>query len=459
MVTELRAYLARLNRWSRQSVNHRIFAAAVVVGGFTLLTKVAALIKDLVVANQFGTSDTLDAFLIAYLLPSFAINLIAGSFNAAFIPTYIQIREREGPRAAQRLFSNVVVCSTVLLLGVSLLLALLAPYLLPLMGISFSQEKLALTRSLFLVLLPMLVITGLATIWTGILNAGQRFALAAMVPMVTPTVTFLLLLLVGKTWGGYALAVGTVGGLTLEATLLAWSLQRHGVSLVPRWYGMDVATKQVLHQYAPMIAGAFLLGSTPLVDQSIAASLGSGSVAALNYGNKIVVLLLNIGTMALGTAVLPHFSEMVAVGNWTGVRHTLTTYTRLIVIVTLPLTLGLMYFSEPLIRLLFERGEFRVSDSTLVGHIQTLYLLQVPFFTLAILRVRLISSLRANRVLMWGAAISFFLNILLDLIFMRWWGVAGIALSTSTVYFVSFCYLLFMSLRLLKKVEDEYRLG
>ena len=102
-----------INLWKKLtsgSTNRKIFGAAVKVGLLTGLVRVAAVVKELVVAWKFGTGDTLDAFLIALLVPSFIINVVAGSFNAALIPTYIQVREQEGTKAAQRLFSGATVC-------------------------------------------------------------------------------------------------------------------------------------------------------------------------------------------------------------------------------------------------------------------------------------------------------------------------------------------------------------
>jgi putative peptidoglycan lipid II flippase len=451
MIDALRTGLNRWNTWSKRSVNRRIFAAILTVGGFTVVAKLASTAKELVVAHQFGTGDALDAFLIAFLLPSFFVIVVAESLNAALMPTYIHVREHEGREAAQRLFSGVLIWSTAALIAVASLLALASSYVLPVLASGFGPDKLELTRSLFYVLLPALVVSGFGTIWRAVLNAGERFALAAATPIVTPVLAVLTLLAFGRFWGIYAFAIGTVGGFVLEAGLLAWSLKRQGFYLVPRWYGLDSATRQVMKQYVPMVAGAFLMSSTLVVDQSIAAMLGSGSVSALNYGNKITAMLTSIGSMALGTAVLPHFSRMVAVNDWSGVRHTLRTYASLILLTTVPLALALAYLSEPLVGLLFQRGAFTAGDTRLVGQVQAFYMLQIPFYILGTLIVRLISSLRGNSLLMWGAAISFSVNIALDYVFALWLGVAGIALSTTVVLLLSCCYLSYALLRLMRK--------
>jgi len=194
------------------------------------------------------------------------------------------------------------------------------------------------------------------------------------------------------------------------------------------------------------------MGSTSLVAQSMAAMLGPGSVSALAYGSKITMLISGVGSLAVSTAVFPHFSRMVAIGDWDNVRHTLMTYARLIMLISLPLTLGLIYFSEPLVRLLFQRGAFVEADTKLVAWIQALYLLQVPVFVLGMLSVKLISALKANQALMWGSGINLIFNIICSYLLMKWLGIAGIALSVSLMYVVSCCYVLYVSLHLLKRV-------
>ncbi len=436
----LRMHLDIRNIWQQQSVNRRIFATMITVGGFTFVVNLAATAKELVVANQFGTGDVLDAFLIAFLLPSFAINVVVGSFNAALIPTFIHVRENEGIEKAQQLFSSVTVWNTVVLVIVSVLLAMASSFVLPILGSGFSPGKQALTRSIFFVLLPILAISGLGITWAAVLNASDRFALVAISPTIKPIVTVVLLVVMSKIWGIYALAAGTVGGVVLEAGLLAWGVRQHGFYLVPRWHGLTPPMKKVINQYMPMVAGAFLMSSTSLVDQSMAAMLGAGSVSTLNYGGKALTLILGIGSVSLSTAVFPYFSRMVAASDWAGIRHTLKTYIYLILLVTIPLTLILVFFSEPLARLFFERGAFTSADTWRVSQVQALFLLQIPFYSLCILMVRLISSLNMNHILMRVAIINLLFKIVFNYFFMQRLGVAGIALSTSLVYMVSFIY-------------------
>jgi putative peptidoglycan lipid II flippase len=433
----------------------KILNAAISVAGCSAIAGLGSTAKELLVARWFGRGDALDAFLIAYLLPSFLVNLVAGSFNPAMIPTFVEVREREGKEAAQRLFSEVMVVSLGLMVAVSLAVGILAPYFLPLLGSGFSPAKLLLTRQLLYALLPFIALSGLATNWTAVLNAGERFGLPALSAILTPLSIIAFLLVLGRAWGIFTLAVGTVTGVGLQAAVLGWMLRERGVRLEPRWYGWDPSLRRVIGQYPPLLACSLLMGSGDLINQSMAAMLEPGSVAALNYARKVVSVFIVVGATPLGTAALPYFSQMVADRDWIGCRHTLKTYSRSIALLMVPLTLALAVFSHPLIRIVFQRGAFTAQDTKVVSHVLVFLSFQIPFYILVILGTRLISALKKNFVLMVIAGMSTALNVLLNLILMRHMGVAGIGLSTSCAYLVSWVLIYASISRSLERLDSS----
>lgn len=127
--------------------------------------KVASVGKELVVAWKFGTADELDAFLIALVVPLFITNIIAGSFQAALIPTYIRVPEQSGIKAAQQLFYGATVWSLGLLVITTILMLVTAPLYLPLIAGGFSPEKLELTYKLLCAIAPIILLSGIITIW------------------------------------------------------------------------------------------------------------------------------------------------------------------------------------------------------------------------------------------------------------------------------------------------------
>lgn len=468
-------YLSRWRQSTKGSINRQIFAATVIVGLLTGLGKFASVGKELVVAWRFGTGTELDAFVMAMVVPTFLINVVSGSFKSALIPTYIQVREQQGQSAAQQLFSGVMIRAVGLLMVTAIAIAVLAPIYLPLMASGFSAAKLTMTTRLLWSLCPSILLFGIINIWGGVLNAGEKFALAAVSPIIIPLTTAIMLFTFPN-WGVYALVAGLLCGSLIEMIILGFGLRHQGVEIWPQrstatdpenkgdsvYEGVrvtpskyDANLERVIKQYFPVIIGAFLMCSTTLVDQSMAAMLDSGSVAALGYANRVVALPLTLVTLALGTAVVPYFSKTIAQKNWRKINHTFKYYLKLIFATTVPLTIIFILASKLIVRVLFERGSFAPEDTQIVSQIQIFYALQIPFYISAIFVVRLINSLGINHFLAWGSAINLGANIAANYAFVMWIGVKGIALSTSCVYLISFTFLYILTNKHLQKISLE----
>lgn len=447
------------HRLSERSASFRIGTAMATVGLFTLLVAASGVFRDFVVAKQFGTGPELDAFLIAFVLPTFAITVIAGALTAAFMPPYVRVREQEGDDAAQQLLASTVALAGAALLVGALLLASAGYVIFPLIASGFGADQLALARRLYLLAVPVVVIKGVATVWATVLNAGERFAIVAVAPALVPLCAIGALLLGGRSLGIYSLSLGVLVGYLTEAVVLAVALRKRGHRLRPVWHGMTQPMREVVQQYAPMVAGALLMGSTAMVDQAMAAALEPGSVSVLHYGSKLVALVLSVGSLALGSALFPHYSRLVALRDWSAIRETVRTYGTLVALASVPLLVVFVALGEPLVGMLFERGAFSDADTVKVARVHALYSAQIPFYLLGTLLVRLLSSLGANHILMWGSAISLGLNVVLNYTFARWFGVAGIALSTSVVYLCSFCFAAMMLARRMRQLTEGNNLA
>jgi len=432
-----------------------IFRAALTVACVTVVVKAGGVVKDLVLAKSFGRNDSLDAFLFAFMLPSFAMTVIMGALSAATVPVLVRTRQKEGLAAGRQLLATVTLLIGALLTGVAVLMALFQPWYLPLLARGFSPEKLSLTREYLYVLLPWMVACGLSTFLAAILNAVEKFALPALIPLLTP-LAIIVFITTGIKHGGLDLAMGTVAGSLLEASVMFYLARRHGILGAMSWHGLDENARTILRQAVPLMSGGFLMGGTSVVDQTMAALLAPGSVAAIGYANKITYSVLSVGAVALSTAMLPYFSRMVAANDWAGCRHTIKRYSVLVVSTTVPFTLLLILFSRPLVQLLFQRGAFTAADTALVSSVQTCYAIQIPFYVLSMIFVRFISAIHRNDVLLYASAINLGMDVVLNLVFMRIWNVAGIALATSIMYVVSFLMVSLWTVRFL--AQERYQL-
>lgn len=433
-----------LNRyvgWWRRSAGTRVVSATLTIGVLTAAVKLAGAAKIVVVARMFGTADATDAFFVAFLLPSFLAEVIGASFNAALVPTYVHAREHHGCRTAQEFLSVAVGFISALLFSAAVLLFAFRRPLLLLVAPGFSPEKLALARSLLLWMLPLVVLIGVSSVWRAILNTTERFALPAAAPAMTPVLTIALLAAGAARWGASVLAVGALAGTLLEVLIVVAALLRRGISPWPRPLAMRPEMREVSREYVPVLAGAVLTSGALVVDTAIAARLGAGSVSALSYGTKLAAVILAIGPMAVSTAALPHFSVLAASGNLRALGNTVRSYAAFIALATAAVTALLVLYSEPLVRVLFHRGAFTESDVRLVAAVQSLSMLQVPFATLMAFLARVFSSMKANRVVLQGGAITFGGTALFDYLLAARLGVRGIALARAAVCMCACLYL------------------
>ena len=435
------------------TVRNKILSAAAIVGFFTILTQIGGFAKELTVAAWFGTGDAVDAFLIALLVPSFIVNLLAGSVSASFLPTFIRVYRNRGLAGAQKVLTGVITGFLFFGLILSVILIVFTPLYLPALCSGFSPEKLRLTRMILYALAPIILLKGLSTICAGVLNALDNFALAAVLPILGPLSAIFFILTGGASLGIYALVIGTILGFGLETVLISGAIIKRKFSLRPRLIDFDPDLRIVLGQFLPMIAGSILMGSTELVDKGMAATLASGSVAALNYGNKIIAAVLTLATTAIGTAVLPYFTRMVSEKDWKNIRSILKSYLSLIFAVGIPTAILIYVFSDSIVNIIFQRGSFTAGDTAVVSAVQAYFAFQIPFYIGGIVVVRLISALRANHILMWGAAINLVVNIGFNILFIHYLGLKGIALSTSFVYLISFLFLVYFANRLILQEE------
>ena len=441
----------------RTSINGRILRAATSIGIAALAVRGCGALREFVVAGVYGRSDSMDAFLAAILLPNLLINLIAESMNQALAPTLVKVREQEGRPAAQQLLSSSMLWSCLLLTAVSLAMAAGARWIFPFIASNFVPAKLALAERLFYALLPMVLISGIAANCTTVLNTRERFGMPALAPAITPLVTLAGALAFSHRLGIWAMVWAMLAGSLLHVLIIAWLLERHGYRFRLWWHGSTAAVREVANQYGTMLLSGLLGSAGLLVDQSMAAMLPAGSVSALAYANRFIslfVLLLG-GTVSL--ALVPYFSQMVARQDWTACRQTMKTWFWITLAASTPLALALIAGSRLLVRLAYQHGAFTPRDTAIVAPVLAMYAIQIPFYVSSRVFYRLLIAMRRTDLVMWCGVINLALDIVLNLVLMRWFGVAGIALATSLWVVATFLFLGFWARRVLSRAEAAAR--
>jgi len=237
--------------------------------------------------------------------------------------------------------------------------------------------------------------------------------------------------------------------------VVAWMMDARGYRLLLRWYGMTEATREVAHQYGPVLLSSVVASGGLLVDQSMAAMLSSGSVSALVYANRFVSVAMTLLAGAVSAAMTPYLSRMIAQRDWAGCRLTLRTWARLTALVSVPIAAILILGAHLLIRLTFQHGVFGPQDTAVVTPVLAMYALQIPFFVCSRVYYRFLLAMRRSDLILYCGILNLGLDIVLNLLLMRWFGVAGIALATSLWTVSTLLFLWFWTRRLLRSVPSE----
>lgn len=437
------------------NARRRVLSAAASVAAAGVLVKFVAVFKEVAIASVYGRSNAMDAFLAALLIPNLLVNLISESMNQALIPTFIRVRERQGRAAAQQLLASAMLSTTLLLLAVSLLMALAAPLFFPLIASHYAPATLHLAIQLFYLLLPIVLFTGIATNCTAVLNTIDRFLVPALAPIVISLSIIAAACLCGARFGVWAIAWASLFGALLHAAWMALSLHRQGYPFRISWCGWNQPSREVAHQYGPILLSSIVASSGLLVDQSMAAMLSAGSVSALAYANRFVSVVVTLLAGAVSTAIVPYLSRLVAWRDWTACRQALRSGLRLTAAVSVPIAVALIAAAYPLIRLTLQHGAFRAADTRVVAPVLMLYAIQIPFFVCSRLFYRFLVALRRTDLIFYCGLLNLILDIVLNLLCMSWFGVAGIALATSLWTISTFLFLGYWTWKLLPAEATE----
>jgi len=342
-------------------------ATGTVMAAF-LVSRLLGLARELIIGQQFGTSGDLDAYLAAFRVPDLLFQLIAGgALASAFIPTFSSFLATEDEGDAWFLMSNVVNFLLVVLSLLSLLAAWLAPSLVAsVVAPGFPPERQALTVRLMRMMLISPAVFGVSGVLMGVLNSYGRFLLPALAPAAYNLSIILGALILGPRMGVQGLAVGVVVGALLHLGVQVPGLcklrPRYVLALDVRFAGL----REVVRLMLPRSIGLGVVQLNFLVTTVLASGLATGSLAALNYAWLLMLLPQGILAQAVGTAVFPTLSTLVAQSRMEELRSTLADTMRALLFLAIPASLGLFLLREPLVEVLLQRGAFTAHSTAMV---------------------------------------------------------------------------------------------
>jgi murein biosynthesis integral membrane protein MurJ len=414
----------------------------------TFLCFLGFFLRDLLMAKAFGLGASLDYFFIALLIPMFIVTVFYMPLGAAFVPLYLEAKERLLPQALRDMVSGLSSWTGASLLIACLILYLCEPYLLPLIYARGTLPDMGQLIPLLNLALPILLFSGVVILGNSILNADGKAVVASGAQLIVPIAAILSLLLFGERWGVKSVMFGMVIGQVLNLCIVQSCLKRDNIWVIPRLnFGHRNNLNPVLMQYWPLMASALFVSLVIPVAMLLAMSLPDGSVSAYNLGSKIVLFVTGLVDAAILAVMFPYFSMLVARNRLVSVKRELSFFLLLATFITVPISAGLFLWSEPIVRLIFEGGKFDGSATEQVTRVMQYSLVQLPFFVCNSLLLKFSMAIRHVITISVVAFVGLLFNIVAGMTLMQYMGVGGIALGASLSILVSTILLLLILVR------------
>lgn len=417
-------------------------AAGVVMIAYILSTLVG-IVRGVVISGAFGTSLELDAYNAANRVTELLFNLIAGgALGSAFIPLFTGYLTRKDTKGAWKLASGVFNALLLILVLVSVLMWTFAPLIVDKLLFSLvdnaNPEMLSLTVKLLRTMLPTVIIFGVSGLVMGMLNAHQVFLWPALAPSMYSLGQIVGTLLLPKSLGVQRLAIGAVIGALGHLLLQIPSLIRLPNRFYERLAGFkDAAVRQVMKLMVPRIIGAGVVQLNFVANTIIGLSQGDGAASALSWAFTIMLMPQAAIAQSAGTASLPTLSAQVELGKFDDFKQTFAGIMRVMLMLTLPATVGMIIMRVPIIRVLYERGSFDATSTQMVAWALLWYAVGLTAHSLVEVLSRAFYSMHDTKTPVIVGVIAMSGNIALSFAFssmfreLGWMPLGGLALANS----------------------------
>jgi putative peptidoglycan lipid II flippase len=437
--------------------------AAGIIGLAVMCSRLLGLAREQICAALFGGGSAMDAFTAAFRIPNLLRDLFAeGALSTAFVTTFSKTIARSGDAAAWQLANKVATLTLIVLGSICVAGMVFSPQLVSLLAPGFDPQKAALTARLTRIMFPFIVMVSMAALVMGMLNAKSVFGMPAMASSFFN---------IGSIVGGVALgawidpgfgphaliglAIGTLLGGALQLAVQLPPLSRLGYRYHSDWQWRDPGVSAILRLMGPSVIAASTTQFNVLVNSMFASTLGDGAIFWLAIAFRLMQLPLGLFGVALGTVTLPLLSRLVVAGHIAGFRTELARAMRLMFLLTVPSTIGLMMLAEPIISMLYQHGKFDAHEAAEAGGALRFYAIGLAGYAALKVLVNAFYALDRRKTPMFVSFLAVGLNLLFNWIFtfQLHWGHIGLAFSTGCVATFNFLVLYALMYRHLGGLE------
>lgn len=410
-----------------------------------MVAKILGFGRELVLASAYGTSMFSDAYITAMNIPNVIFAIIGTSIGTVLIPMYIEVNKELGKQKSLQFINNVLNITIIICFVLSLLGIIFAEQIVKIFAIGFEGEVLKIAINFTRITIVSIVFTGLSYIMTAYLQIKNNFTIPGLIS-VPKNIIIIVSILLSLKYGPYTMIIGTLIGISSEFFFqLPFAVKEE---YKYKFYVdiKDKYIKKMIWLTGPILIGVAVNQVNTLVDRTLASRLVEGSISALNYANKLNSFVTGLFITPITSVVYPMLSQLSTGHNKSRFIDSVTTSINSIVLLVTPISIGAIVLSRPIIRILFERGAFDDRATYMTSIALVMYAIGMLAFGLTDILGKVFYSIKDTKTPMINSAISMLINIILNLILIKYLQLAGLALSTSLSAIVCIL-LLFISLK------------
>ncbi len=416
------------------------------MGIAVLISRIFGLVRDVIMTAVFGTSWVADSFQVGYQIPNLLRKLFGeGALSSAFVPVYNEIGIKEGRERQINFALNIISILSLALLFICLVGVLAAPLIVRILAPGFDSMRYELTVKLTRLMFPYLYLIGFSSTVIAILNSHDRFFIPGLssaflnIGMIGAIIIYTLFNPTSSLEEKVMAAAGGVliGGV-LQTIINLPLLGKLGYKIKPGINFKDKSVSVVGRLFIPGMIGLAIRQINLAADLIIASFLPAGSIAALNYGNRLMQLPLGIIGISAGVAVLPLFSRYSAEKNWQELAKSFRFSLVTVYFLMLPITAIIIALGDDIIRVIFLRGAFDQHSLMMTNSALIFYSLGLVYYSLNRQLIPLFYAQQNTKTPVKISAFIIVLNIILNIILMQWLQHGGLALATSISAFIHY---------------------
>lgn len=409
---------------------------AIIVSAAMLLSKLFGMIRDILIAYLYGTeSVNAIAFSTASRIPLLFFDIALGTaVTAAFIPIYNEFLQK-GERKKAQDFSNkfITLVSIVTLIMVTVGIAFSGTVVKIIAG-GLDAEKLNLASSLVKILFPAIFITGIAYCFVGVLQSDGEFVIPALISLVSNAFLILYIIIFGDKFGIWGIAVSMLIGWILQIVIQIPALIKMKYKLRLKNPFGDSSIKRVCLLALPIIVSAWVQPINAMININLASGLNGGAaVPALDYANKLYIILVGVFTYTITNLTFPSLSRFAAADNTEAFAEMVRKSVKYVIFIITPVMAGFMLLSTPIISVFYERGAFGASSTRLTSSALFFYSMGMVGFGINEVMNKSFYALQDGKTPMRASVFGICVNIALSItavVFIKT-GLEGLAFSAS----------------------------